>query len=34
MVYRWLVDTQGYDYAIEDILSVNNSVAEGFLRLV
>jgi hypothetical protein len=26
MVYRWLVDTQEYDYAIEDILGVNNPV--------
>jgi hypothetical protein len=34
MVYRWLVDTQEYDYAIEDILGVNNPVADGFSRLV
>jgi hypothetical protein len=34
MVYRWLVDTQEYDYAIEDILCVNNPVADGFSRLV
>jgi hypothetical protein len=31
MVYHWLVDTQEYDYAIEDILGV---VADGFSRLV
>ena len=34
MVYRWLVDIQEYDYAIEDILGVNNPVADGFSRLV
>jgi hypothetical protein len=34
MVYRWLIDTQKYDYAIEDILGVNNPVADGFSRLV
>ena len=34
MVYRWLVDIQEYDYAIDDILGVNNPVADGFSRLV
>jgi hypothetical protein len=34
MVYRWLVDTQEYDYAIENILGVNNPVADVFSRLV
>jgi hypothetical protein len=34
MVYRWLVDTQEYDYAFEDILGINNPVADGFSRLV
>ena len=34
MVYRWLVDIQEYDYSIEDILGVNNPVADGFSRLV
>jgi hypothetical protein len=34
MVYRWLVDTQEYDYAIEDSLGVSNPVTDGFLRLV
>jgi hypothetical protein len=34
MVYRWLVDTQEYDFKLEDILGVNNPVADGFSRLV
>jgi hypothetical protein len=34
MVYRWLVDIQEYDYSIEDILGVDNPVADGFSRLV
>jgi hypothetical protein len=34
MVYPWLLDTQEYDYAIEDIRGVNNPVADGFSRLV
>jgi hypothetical protein len=29
MVYRWLVDTQEYDYTFEDILGKNNPVTEG-----
>jgi hypothetical protein len=24
MVYRWLVDTQEYDFKLEDILGINN----------
>jgi transposase InsO family protein len=34
MVHRWLVDTQEFDYAIEDILGKHNPVADGFSRLV
>jgi transposase InsO family protein len=34
MVYRWWVDIQEYDFALEDILGVNNPVADGFSRLV
>jgi len=34
MVYRWWVDIQEYDFTIEDILGVNNPVADGFSRLV
>ena len=34
MVHRWLVDTQEFDYSIEDILGKNNPVADGFSRLV
>jgi hypothetical protein len=34
MVYRWLVDTQEFDYTLEDILGKNNSIADGFSRLV
>jgi hypothetical protein len=34
MVYRWLVDIQEYDYSIEDILGVDNPVADWFSRLV
>jgi hypothetical protein len=34
MVYRWLVDMQEYDYSIEDILGIDNPVADGFSRLV
>jgi hypothetical protein len=33
MVYRWLVDIK-YDYSIEDILGVENPVADRFLCLV
>jgi hypothetical protein len=34
MVHRWLVDTQEFDYALEDILGKHNPVADGFSRLV
>ena len=34
MVYRWLVDTQEYDYTFEHILGKNNPVADSFSRLV
>jgi hypothetical protein len=34
MVYRWLVDTQEFDYTLEDILGKNNSIADGFSRLI
>jgi hypothetical protein len=34
MVYRWLVDTQEYDFKLEDILGINNPVADGLSRLV
>jgi transposase InsO family protein len=34
MVYRWLVDVQEYDFTLEDILGINNPVADGFSRLV
>jgi hypothetical protein len=34
MVYRWLVDTQEFDYTLEDILGKNNPIADGFSRLV
>ena len=34
MVYRWLVDIQEYDFQLEDILGVDNPVADGFSRLV
>jgi transposase InsO family protein len=34
MVYRWLVDVQEYDFKLEDILGVDNPVADGFSRLV
>jgi transposase InsO family protein len=34
MVYRWLVDVQEYDFTLEDILGVDNPVADGFSRLV
>jgi hypothetical protein len=34
MVYRWLVDIQEYDFTLEDILGINNPVADGFSRLV
>jgi transposase InsO family protein len=34
MVYRWLVDIQEYDFTMEDILGVDNPVADGFSRLV
>jgi hypothetical protein len=34
MVNRWLVDTQEYDYTLEDILRKDNPIANGFSRLV
>jgi len=34
MVYRWLIDVQEYDFTLEDILGINNPVADGFSRLV
>jgi hypothetical protein len=34
MVHRWLIDTQEFDYALEDILGKHNPVADGFSRLV
>jgi hypothetical protein len=34
MVYRWLVDTQEYDYTLEDNLGIDNPIADGFSRLV
>jgi transposase InsO family protein len=34
MVQRWQVDTQEFDFGIEDILGINNPVADGFSRLV
>jgi hypothetical protein len=34
MVYRWLVDIQEYDFSLEDILGINNPVADGISRLV
>jgi hypothetical protein len=34
MVYRWLVDTQVYDYTLEDILGKDNPIADGFSRLL
>ncbi len=34
MVHRWLVDTQEFDYSLEDILGKHNPVADGFSRLV
>jgi hypothetical protein len=34
MVYRWLVDVREYDFTLEDILGVNNPVADGFPRVV
>jgi transposase InsO family protein len=34
MVYRWMVDTQEFDFSVEDILGINNPVADGFSRLV
>jgi hypothetical protein len=34
MVYRWLVDIQEYDYSIEEILGVENPVADRFSSLV
>jgi hypothetical protein len=34
MVYCWLVDVQEYDLTLEDILGVDNPVADGFSRLV
>jgi hypothetical protein len=34
MVYRWLVDTQEFDFTLEDILGKDNPVADGFSRLV
>jgi hypothetical protein len=34
MVYQWLVDTQEFDYTLEDILGENNPIADGFSRLV
>jgi hypothetical protein len=33
-VYRWLVDTQEFDYTFEHILGKNNPIANGFSRLV
>jgi hypothetical protein len=34
MVNRWFVDTQEFDFTLEDILGKNNPVADGFSRLV
>ena len=34
MVHRWQVDTQEFDFKIEDILGINNPVADGCSRLV
>jgi hypothetical protein len=34
MVYRWLVDTQEFDYTLEDNLGKDNPIADGFSRLV
>jgi transposase InsO family protein len=34
MVQRWQVDTQEFDFGIEDILGINNPVADGCSRLV
>jgi len=34
MVYRWMVECQEFDFNIEDILGINNPVADGFSRLV
>jgi hypothetical protein len=34
MVYRWLVDVQEYNFKLEDILGINNPVADGMSRLV
>jgi hypothetical protein len=34
MVYRWLIDTQEFEYTLEDILGKNNPIADGFSHLV
>jgi transposase InsO family protein len=34
MVYRWLVDTQEFDYTFEHIFGKDNPIADGFSRLV
>jgi transposase InsO family protein len=34
MVYCWLVDVQEYDFTLEDILGINNPVADEISRLV
>jgi hypothetical protein len=34
MVYRWLLNTQQFDYTLEDILGKKNPIADGFSRLI
>jgi hypothetical protein len=34
IAYRWLVDTQEFDYTFEHILGKNNPIADGFSHLV